>query len=860
MSASPNGDRRWLKATLAVRFAQHLTVIRRQLLQSASLRHVQHSYGTANASHETYLAKLRISARMVTHTQYAVNDSTERRTAALERVQQAMSSGHVVVEVTSSEHAERVAFWQQGNLELNSAEALSERLTLRNHPSICEQLHEIWLTTLRSVRSGGSDVTVLNFEGYSVLFSRVYRVLMEDWDPKDAAEAIAEDWNNDRKGANTISRVGLGDSLFEAADMWTTSIEASEYVAFLSMLHEKVSFLDGGLRYLWKDEAQASFEPMLAVTGDSHGQGFVKDACSSPRATRLKGSMVVRLATVKLQGSVRRKLARVTAGRRRDAATKINQRAQKRRNRRPTKDDEDDRKFGKDPTIDDILAALGPKGEDGVKQRWAIRHLEVVRPDLYREFRLREASTPGDEGVMQEWALRTAIVVREDRYAIGQQQVRPKHGRRKKRRQGVTAARADRDHVSRAGGDEGYGVDGDDGDDGEGADDPDDRDDADDRDDPHGGRSLYGWDPEPYVEGDDSSTDAALQQMYEEPGPPSAWTHSVVHFSTELRVASVASPTARPGPATPASPTTPARSRVTCEKEQAALTTTAPSSSPVSVVNLLQHVELPFQEAGGVCYDLERGAPRLRPLMDAQTPVTDSKRLQLPTLGLKKVFASASMPVLHQAREFGYHDAQYDSVMSKPLVKRLGVIRKMPSLPPDRSILRMAAGSSRDQARRLGLAASPSAPVLLGTETPAQGSHAGLVAMPIALPSPVDWLPGGLPQRKPIQLCYARPQSQGYSPRVVPFVAGQQVASPPTRAHTESAATVKEEQRRIRAQQKSCEQMLTLLYERQATSNAGRSVATLRAIAKYEARSCFLEQQRRRCERECSMMSIRIIC
>ena len=134
---------------------------------------------------------------------------------------------------------------------------------------------------------------------------------------------------------------------------------------------------------MWKDEAQASFEPMLAVTGDSHGQGFVKDACSSPLATRLKGSMVVRLATVKLQASVRRKLARVTAGRRRDAATKINQRAQKRRNRRPTKDDEDDRKFGKDPTIDDILAALGPKGEDGVKQRWAIRHLEVVRPDLY---------------------------------------------------------------------------------------------------------------------------------------------------------------------------------------------------------------------------------------------------------------------------------------------------------------------------------------------------------------------------------------------------------------------------------------------------------------------------------------------
>lgn len=49
----------------------------------------------------------------------------------------------------------------------------------------------------------------------AALFSRLYRVVLEDYDEEDANRSIKEDWGNDSKGEDTLDRAKLSDSLFE---------------------------------------------------------------------------------------------------------------------------------------------------------------------------------------------------------------------------------------------------------------------------------------------------------------------------------------------------------------------------------------------------------------------------------------------------------------------------------------------------------------------------------------------------------------------------------------------------------------------------------------------------------------------
>ena len=65
-------------------------------------------------------------------------------------------------------------------------------------------------------------------DAYFALYSRVYAVLLDDYDADDAAASIADDWSNDSKGRDTLSNQAYGDSLFELADMWVHAIKEDD--------------------------------------------------------------------------------------------------------------------------------------------------------------------------------------------------------------------------------------------------------------------------------------------------------------------------------------------------------------------------------------------------------------------------------------------------------------------------------------------------------------------------------------------------------------------------------------------------------------------------------------------------------
>lgn len=167
------------------------------------------------------------------------------------------SSGGAVTEVESQAAAEELEWYQQGNIELYTAERLKQRARLRRDPRVAESLEMWWQAALRGDLSEGSraldgEVTgqgnggidhasSIGFGGYTAFLSRVYRVILRDFEAVEAGMAIEKDWVQDSRGAERLTRTRFLDSLFELADMWTAGICPYQYTAFLMSLFDKVS-------------------------------------------------------------------------------------------------------------------------------------------------------------------------------------------------------------------------------------------------------------------------------------------------------------------------------------------------------------------------------------------------------------------------------------------------------------------------------------------------------------------------------------------------------------------------------------------------------------------------------------------
>ena len=192
---------------------------RRLVKQSTTAIHVfrlshHHDYAVA------YSQKLKVSAEQIATLR------TLRTMATLERqleeqqrrAADLVASGIVIVE-EPPDSASSSQFWQQGDLSLHTRHVLEQRFALRHHPAVTAVLHTFWLATLRSVQSGDRDgstpSTELHEVGYGRLFRRVHRVMLEEWEPEDAASVIAEDWRSDARGEAGLPRTSFYDALFE---------------------------------------------------------------------------------------------------------------------------------------------------------------------------------------------------------------------------------------------------------------------------------------------------------------------------------------------------------------------------------------------------------------------------------------------------------------------------------------------------------------------------------------------------------------------------------------------------------------------------------------------------------------------
>ena len=263
--------KRWHRAGNVLKVTLLFNLVRKRLLDTESLTPAAGRTG----NHCAYLAKLRIGAKLVMISQSGglatVLDNTRAVTAAATAAHVA-SSGQVIVQVASQAELVGTALWQQGDTTLSTEDMFKRRLELRHNPAVLDALQHFWDATLRSIRQCGRQETSLDFDGYTYLFERVYRVLLDEWDATDAHRTIADDWESDCKGGCIrLTREMLCDSLFELADTWCSSVNAEEYAEFLRSLLERVGTLrqPENLWYLWEDVEQVVFAPELAQYSDA---------------------------------------------------------------------------------------------------------------------------------------------------------------------------------------------------------------------------------------------------------------------------------------------------------------------------------------------------------------------------------------------------------------------------------------------------------------------------------------------------------------------------------------------------------------------------------------------------------------
>ena len=87
----------------------------------------------------------------------------------------------------------------------------------------------------------GADDGCLDQATHARILAPVYRTLIDDYDPAEAARAIEDDWQSDSGGLPMLTKECFLASIYELCDVWTEGIDADEYVGFLNNLLDRVA-------------------------------------------------------------------------------------------------------------------------------------------------------------------------------------------------------------------------------------------------------------------------------------------------------------------------------------------------------------------------------------------------------------------------------------------------------------------------------------------------------------------------------------------------------------------------------------------------------------------------------------------
>ena len=300
-------------------------LIRQQLAMSTVLsKGIDAAQHKGFQQHADYLQKLKVGVAARNQTSRMVEDRRIKKTQ--EALRAHVSSGHIIVQVDNEAELNSVAYWEQGSESLSKEDRLKRRRSLKSDEGVRAALHA-WLVAAQA-NGCCTDVAepALQRDGYHAIMLRFHKILLDDFDYKMAKAMVEQDWVDDlgdSDGSDGMPQEVFFSALFELADVWTPSIDAAVYAAFLRRLLTSCVDQNGNLRSLQSIQFDAALAVELAEGARRAALDEAKMESRSRRAEAKRLAVERRNGAIGIQAQRRRQIAAREAKERKRAAALI---------------------------------------------------------------------------------------------------------------------------------------------------------------------------------------------------------------------------------------------------------------------------------------------------------------------------------------------------------------------------------------------------------------------------------------------------------------------------------------------------------------------------------------------------------
>ena len=223
-----------------------------------------------------------------------------------------VSSGRIIVQVDDEAELNSVAYWEQGSESLSKEDRLKRRRSLKSDEGVRAALHA-WLV---AAKANGccteAAEPALQKDGYHAIMLRFHKILLDDFDYTMAKAMVEKDWVDDlgdSNGSDGMPQEVFFSALFELADVWTPSIDAAVYAAFLRRLLTSCVDQNGNLRSLQSIKFDAALAVELAEGARLAALDEAKMESRSHLAEAKRRAVERRNGAIGIQAQRRRQIA-----------------------------------------------------------------------------------------------------------------------------------------------------------------------------------------------------------------------------------------------------------------------------------------------------------------------------------------------------------------------------------------------------------------------------------------------------------------------------------------------------------------------------------------------------------------------
>jgi len=257
-----------------------------------------------------YLQKLKVGVAARNQISRMVENRRIKKTQ--EALAAHVSSGRIIVQVDDEAELNSVAYWEQGSESLSKEDRLKRRRSLKSDEGVRAALHA-WLV---AAKANGccteAAEPALQKDGYHAIMLRFHKILLDDFDYTMAKAMVEKDWVDDlgdSNGSDGMPQEVFFSALFELADVWTPSIDAAVYAAFLRRLLTSCVDQNGNLRSLQSIKFDAALAVELAEGARLAALDEAKMESRSHLAEAKRRAVERRNGAIGIQAQRRRQIA-----------------------------------------------------------------------------------------------------------------------------------------------------------------------------------------------------------------------------------------------------------------------------------------------------------------------------------------------------------------------------------------------------------------------------------------------------------------------------------------------------------------------------------------------------------------------